>query len=278
MRRTVQLIILLGLAPLWVIGQSFSLLTWNIRDLGQTKNDWELFEMASIMKSHDVIAIQEVVAKHPGGAKAVAKLAELLNRMGNRWDFRISDPTQSPNSYLSERYAFIWKTSSIRLMGRPHLDKALAHLCHREPYIGQFQEKRSGQVFFLVNFHSRRFDQGPEKEIRHFSQYPAQFAEAPVIIAGDFNLDEQHPVWSKLYDQSYTSAISRSPTTLKRKCNLYGRYLNHSIDNIYYPTAHFRILRAGKIDFVKECEALTHARGISDHLPVFLRLISDNNN
>ena len=252
--------------------QSLSILTWNIQDLGQSKDEWELFEMAHVMKSFDIIAIQEVVAKDPRGAQAVAKIADMLNRMGSKWDYRISDPTQSPNNYLRERYAFIWKSNRIQLQGRPFLDQVLARQCFREPYLAKFRDRKTQSPFYVVNFHSRRFDQGPEQEIQYFSQYPSRFTDAPVIIAGDFNLDERHNVWKPLYAQGYTSALTRSPTTLKRACNLMGNYLNHSIDNIYYPIRAFQVLKTGKVDFVRACDYLAKARGISDHLPVYLSL------
>jgi hypothetical protein len=44
------------------------------------------------VRDYDIIAIQEVVAGY-GGAQAVAKLADELNRKGSKWNYIISDPT-----------------------------------------------------------------------------------------------------------------------------------------------------------------------------------------
>ncbi len=49
-----------------------------------------------------------------GGAQAVARLADELNRKGTKWDYVISDPTSS-SAYKTERYAFIWKTSKVTI-------------------------------------------------------------------------------------------------------------------------------------------------------------------
>ena len=78
--------------------------------------------MASTIKDFDIVAIQEVVAKDPGGAQAVARLAEALNRMGSKWDYTISNPTSS-SAYKSERYAFLWKPSKVTKMGKAWLEK-----------------------------------------------------------------------------------------------------------------------------------------------------------
>src|SRR5690606_16086430 len=202
--------------------------------MGQSKSDEEIQQIAGLLKSADLIAIQEVVAKHPGGAQSIGRLAEALDRMGAKWDYRISHPTASPSSHISERYAFLWKSASLDLIGKASLDTLLQSVCYREPYVASFRDKRSGTEFVVVNFHSRRFDEKPEEEVRHLAACPARF-DKPVIIAGDFNLPESHPVFRPLLARGYTPALINQPTTLKRECQA-GRYLNHAIDNIFLPS------------------------------------------
>ena len=250
--------------------QNFTLLTWNIQDLGQSKDDVEIRSIAEIINEFDIIAVQEVVAKDPRGAQAVAQIADELNRMGDRWDYRVSDPTRSPSVHHSERYAFFWRASKIQLLGRPYLDRELADECYREPYLGQFRLKAGGTPFYVVNFHSRTHDEQPEKEIVHFISYQNRLASELVFMAGDFNLSEDHPVWSSFYALGYQPSISATPTTLKRKCTR-GDYLNHSIDNIYYDEDVVELHLSGRVDFVEDCELLEMRRGLSDHLPVFLQ-------
>ena len=84
---------------------AISLVSWNIRDFGKTKNSDELEKIAEIVGDTDILAIQEVVAGY-GGAQAVAKLSDILNRKGSKWDYVISNPTKS-SKYVTERYAFI---------------------------------------------------------------------------------------------------------------------------------------------------------------------------
>jgi len=242
--------------------------SWNIRDFGGSKDDTEIKQIAQVVRDFDIVAIQEVVAKNPKGAQAVARLADALNRMGVKWDYRISDPTQSPSVYKRERYAFLWKTASVKLLSVPYLDSNLATVCDREPYVGLFQAKNMDAPFYLVNFHSRRYDAQPEEEIMHFIKYPDRLQSNRVIIAGDFNLDEKHRVWDKFYSRGFKNALINTKTTLKVKCK-FGAYRNHPIDNIY-ATNGVSFSQMGSIDIVKNCENLKMARTLSDHLPVFI--------
>lgn len=247
-----------------------SIVSWNIKDFGQSRDDNEIKAIAAIVRNFDIVLIQEVVAKHPGGAQAVARLADQLNRMGAKWDYSISDPTQSPSAYISERYAFLWKTSKATLKGKPFLDKELSSVVYREPYIANFIFKDETKPITLINYHSRKYDDHPENEIRYFLDYNSRLAVENVLLCGDFNLDEKHPVWDSFYNQGYKNALSDKPTTLKMKCKN-GQYLNHSIDNIF-GQGDFTIIKAGSLDFIKNCDNLIEARQLSDHLPVFVNL------
>ncbi|SRX54810.1 endonuclease/exonuclease/phosphatase family protein [Aequorivita sp. CIP111184] len=245
-----------------------TLASWNIRDLGRTKNPEELKEIANILRNFDIVAIQEVVAKDPAGAQAVAKIADELNRMGSKWDYRISDPTRSPSVYISERYAFLWKTSKVSLIHRAYLDKELEDICNREPYIAAFKIEGQSEPFYVINFHSRKYNDRPEEEIIDFLDYPTRLKSSRIIIAGDFNLDENHKVWKPFYNKGFKSALQNTPTTLKMKCKN-GEYLNHAIDNIYF-TSSIKLLQSGSVDIVDSCHELEWARALSDHLPVFM--------
>ena len=97
------------------------LLSWNLENFGKSKSGQEISFIANTVKDYDIIAIQEVVAGY-GGAQTVAKLADELNRKGSKWDYVVSNPTSS-SAYKTERYAFLWKTASVKLIGKPWLEK-----------------------------------------------------------------------------------------------------------------------------------------------------------
>jgi endonuclease/exonuclease/phosphatase family metal-dependent hydrolase len=93
--------------------------------------------------------------------------------------------------------------------------------------------------------------------------------ETPLIIAGDFNVDEKMPVFNTLKNSGYRTAITNQKTTLKWSCEGTD-YLNYPIDNIFYSQEIYKT--EGKaIDFVRLCDGLKKARKLSDHLPVLLK-------
>ena len=246
--------------------EQISLISWNIRDFGRTKSSEELDRMAEIVRDADIVAIQEVVAGY-GGAQAVAKLADNLNRKGAKWDYVISNPTNS-TKYVTERYAFIWKTKTIKIKNRGLLVKDLDSLVDREPFYLDFYIK--GRKLTVLNFHSRPHDKNPESEILAITDYlkinPSQH---PIILAGDFNVDEKELVFEGLKDMGYKSSIINQRTTLKQSCDGID-YLNYPIDNIFH-SKNVSKIEGKAIDFVKVCENLAEARKLSDHLPVFFK-------
>jgi deoxyribonuclease-1-like protein len=244
------------------------LVSWNIRHLGRTKTAEDIFEIANLLRDFDIVAIQEVVAKDPAGAQAVAKIADELNRMGSKWNYQISDPTKSPSVYISERYAFLWKTSKVNIIHKAYLDKELEDLCYREPFVASFKAKGNSEPFYVVNYHSRKYTDRPEEEIIHFIDYPERLGSNRILIAGDFNLDEKHAVWKPFYQKGFKSALQNKRTTLKTKCKN-GDYLSHPIDNIYF-TPGIHMVQSQSLDFIYNCKNLERAREISDHLPIYV--------
>jgi len=254
------------------IAQTLTIISWNIQTFGQSKSDETIQAIARLINHADIVLIQEVVAKHPGGAQAVGRLNEVLDRMGSKWESRISDPTfdESPNK--RERYAVLWKPSKVEIVGRHRLWSEKKHYFVREPHLLQFRIKSSGSLFHLVNYHARVHSDRPEEEIVHFIDLPTFLKTDRIIIAGDFNAPESHPVFDLIYRMGYQPALRNTPTTLKRQC-VDGVYTNHPIDNIYYPTQYVSLVSAGLIDFVGDCDQLMEARQISDHLGVEFKFV-----
>lgn len=245
--------------------EEIKLVSWNIRDFGKTKNSEELDKIAEIVRDTDILAIQEVVAGY-GGAQAVAKLADALNRKGSKWDYVISNPTNS-SKYVTERYAFIWKTKHIKIKNRGRLVKELDLEVDREPFLLDFYLGK--EKFTILNFHSRPYNKDPETEIKALSKFVLDSFSTPVLIVGDFNVNEKEVVFNTLKKGGYTAALSNKKTTLKKTCPN-GKYVNHAIDNIFYSKVVNKI-DSKVIDFIKTCNNLEAGRNLSDHLPVFLK-------
>ena len=221
------LFFIIGLPQLIIAQKETSLVSWNIRDFGKTKSAEEIEHIAEILRDYDIIAIQEVVAGY-GGSQAVARMADELNRKGSKWDCSISYATKSPK-YKTEKYAFLWKTSKVKVIGKGTLITELEACVYREPYRMKF--KANGNQFTIINYHSRKHSEQPEVEVNCISDYILNHKEENIILAGDFNLSIDHSVFNTLKENDYKACLNGDRTTLKRNCKDHN-YLNHAIDNI----------------------------------------------
>ena len=239
--------------------------SWNLKDFGGTKSEAELDFIATIIKDFDVVAIQEVVAKDPAGAQAVARLADVLNRKGAKWDYSISNPT-SGISYKSERYAFLWKTSKLTKVGDAWLEKQYSLEIDREPYFATFEAK--GKLFTLVNFHAITKSMHPETEIKYFKFLPGEYPQLNLIFCGDFNCPETHTVFNPLKSYGYKPVLKNQKTTLRQQC-IDDDCLASEYDNIFFDLSKARFLNAGVILFYKNFRTVSDAESISDHVPIY---------
>ncbi|WP_394747083.1 endonuclease/exonuclease/phosphatase family protein [Spongiimicrobium salis] len=242
------------------------LISWNIKDFGKTKKSGALRRIAEIVQKADILVLQEVVAGY-GGAQAVAKLSDQLNRMGAKWDYIVSDPTDSP-PYMTERYAYIWKTKHIKIKNRGRLLRELHRSIDREPFLIDFYLNK--KKFSIINFHSRPYRKNPIPEIKALTEFITTSFQGPLILAGDFNTEERNAVFDNLKKGGYTPSFYNQKTTLKRNCQQGAPYRNYAIDHIFY-SKKINKIAGGIIDYVRFCENLSHARVLSDHLPVFLK-------
>lgn len=247
-----------------MLNAQIKLLAWNIENLGKSKSNSEISFIANTVKDYDIITIQEVVAGD-GGAQAVAKLADELNRKGSKWDYTISDPTSS-SAYKTERYAFLWKTAKVKKIGRAWLEKQFHLEIDREPFYCTFEYNK--KQFTIANFHAITKSKQPEREIKYFKYLPAHYPNLNLIFAGDFNCPQSHSVFNSLKKIGYTSTLVNQKTSLKRK-RKHGEYLASEFDNIFYNATVFK-KRGGVIHFYKNFSTLQEARVISDHIPVWL--------
>ena len=128
--------------------ESFKVVSWNLYNIGISKDDEEVEFIAKMLKRYHIIAIQEISTKL-SGPRAVVKLKDELERTGGHWDYIISDPTVGPGS---ERYAYLWRTDMLSLSGRPWLVKPLEDKVDREPFMARF--KSGEKSMLLANFHA----------------------------------------------------------------------------------------------------------------------------
>ncbi|MEP6952193.1 MAG: endonuclease/exonuclease/phosphatase family protein, partial [Ginsengibacter sp.] len=228
MKRILLLIISTGITYL-LCGQ-ITVCSWNLQDFGGTKSNAEIDFIANTVKDYDVIAIQEVVAKDSGGAQAVARLSDALNRKGTKWNYAISDIT-SGSAYKAERYAFIWKTNKLAIIGKAWLEKKYSVEIDREPYFATFNSK--GKLFTIVNFHAITKVKQPQTEIKYFKLLPLEYPGKNLIFCGDFNCPQSNSVFKPLKSMGYKPSFTGQKTSLKEK------YVNNDclaseFDNMFY--------------------------------------------
>ena len=250
------------------LSSQVKLISWNVENLGSSKSPSDLLHIVNILKDYDVVALQEVVAGD-GGAQAVAKLADELNRKGSKWDYTISDPTSS-SAYKTERYAFLWKTSKVKKVGEAWLEKKYHLEIDREPYYCTFDF--NGKQFTIANFHAITKSRQPETEIKYFKFLPEQYPKLNLLFVGDFNCPQSHTVFNPLKKMGYVSVFINQKTSLKKECSN-EECLASEFDNIWYNSSKISISNAKVIHFYESFETLKEAREISDHIPITTEII-----
>ncbi len=240
------------------------LLSWNLENFGKSKSNQEITFIANTVKNYDIIAIQEVVAGY-GGAQAVARLADELNRKGAKWDYTISNPTSS-SANKTERYAFLWKSSKIKKIGKAWLEIKYNLEIDREPYFCTF--KYENKQFTVVTFHAITKKMQPETEIKYFKLLPEEYPKLNLIFTGDFNCPQSHTVFGPLKKMGYKPILVNQKTSLKQKCKK-DECLASEFDNMFYKTSKTNNISSGIIPFYTSFGSLKEAREISDHIPIW---------
>jgi endonuclease/exonuclease/phosphatase family metal-dependent hydrolase len=248
-----------------VVFSQTKLLSWNLENFGKSKSEETINYIANSLRDYDLIAIQEVVAGY-GGAQAVARLTDELNRKGAKWDYVISDPTSS-SAYKTERYAFIWKTIKLKKIGRAWLEKKYHLEIDREPYFCTFQSEN--KQFTVANFHAITKNRQPETEIKYFKFLPEEYPTLNLIFVGDFNCPQSHTVFNPLKKMGYQSILVNQKTSLKKECKN-DKCLASEFDNMYFKTSKITTINSGVIPFYLSFNSLQEARIISDHIPIWL--------
>jgi endonuclease/exonuclease/phosphatase family metal-dependent hydrolase len=250
-----------------VEGPHARVVSWNLYNFGRTKDDREIEVAAQTLRDADLVAVQEVVTSPPG-AQAIGKLDAALDRTGFAWDYRISDPTTGDGT---ERYAFLWKPSRVRLMGQAWLESSLADPIDREPYLARFEHRQTGQRILVASLHAVPTSKDPAREIALLDRLHRRYEADHVLLLGDFNLDEDAAAFDGLRRAGYRAVLDDQPTSLRRTRDPGPTgHLASEYDNIFYETAPLRAARGGVLDFTDRFPSLTDARSLSDHLPVFV--------
>jgi deoxyribonuclease-1-like protein len=245
------------------IEKDLKIVSWNIQNFGKSKmsNDTIMLFISEVVKGYDIVAIQEVSVSE-FGSQAVAKLDDLLDRSGTSWDYIISDATSGEGS---ERYAYLFKKDRVKLEGHS-LEKSLASVVDREPYIGKFLFE--GKEYILGNIHLVPVGKNPSLEVKELASLGAKYKNKIFILMGDFNLSEGDKSFDLMKGWS-VSVLKGERTSLKMKEG--SDWLNESYDN-FFVSKGVKIGSSGVIHFYKNFKELRGARKVSDHCPIFISI------
>jgi len=244
--------------------------SWNLQNLGNKKSEESLQVMVEVINGFDIVAIQEVLTSE-SGSQVIAKMVNMLNQKGAKWDYCISEPTTSDNVQERERYSFIWKKHKVKLLKKPFLVQQLETEIVREPFMATFLA--DAKTFSLVNFHAVPKKKQPEQEIKFLHTLIEMYPETPLIFLGDFNCPQSNTVFNSLKNADFTPAILNQKTTLRQEC-IQNDCLASEYDNVFYPRKKFKKIAAGVIPFYQYHykSDMIAARKLSDHLPVYLEI------
>jgi endonuclease/exonuclease/phosphatase family metal-dependent hydrolase len=234
---------------------------WNACNFGNSKSEQTIDTMAEITRNSHILVILEVSTSE-AGARAVAKLADSLNRKGSKWDYIVSE-TSSGNG--SERVGILWqpamataKRKSARLLSDVESD------IDREPFLIDFDI--DGVTLTVGGFHAVPTAKKPEREFATLSSSRMMQENERFIFGGDFNLSAKKvaPHLAKLGLRTYIE----EKTSLGTKLHKDGTYLASEYDHVC--TRGVEVVQTGvasQLAFLGN--DISRAREVSDHLPVY---------
>ena len=176
---------------------NFRLLTWNIRNLNENKEDKAIIYISEIIKRFDVTAIQET-KDNLGG------LEKLQRKLGKDFRFLFSDPSGNGERlvfcYNKRRIKFTGLAAEIVMTpGAGRKKKKLPELeFDRTPYMASF--RKNGCNFIIVTVHiyygSGSAVKYRRKEIQNIAVFlkkrskDTDAMDSDFIACGDFNIED----------------------------------------------------------------------------------------
>lgn len=251
--------------------------TFNIQRFGEKKsgNAEVMQNIARIVSQFDLVAIQEVQSPQ---AMPVAKLVDLINRSGGRYDAAVSEPV-GRTTYL-EQYAMVWDATRIAMIpDSAYVVRDDSDRIHRPPMVASFETRmppvpgRRPFRFTVISAHtdpSKVSSSGTSNEMDvlddvfvRVRQYEYQTRGiVNVLLVGDLNVSTAN--LSELGRiPGMISVVGTTPT------NTAGtKTYDHILLDSTVTTEYTRVF--GVIDFQSDL-GLTPEQGlaISDHRPVW---------
>ena len=246
---------------------TIKLASWNVRVLtDNSRDDGEVRRIADIIRNFDIVAIQE------------ARDTRVLDRIKAQlpgYDYVASQPVGRGQR---EIYAFFWRTSSVRHIGRAHTVDDPQDVFIREPYAGTFS---AGEFdFTLCTIHLLFGDSQADRrrELVYMDEVvrsvqSANGDEQDVILLGDFNFPPDDRGWQL---NGWTAVFQPPTKTTVGDVSLYDNIWFHPSNTGAEYTGTHGVIRFDVDDYPGDVRRAR--REVSDHRPVWVifRTTSDD--
>lgn len=214
--------VVLVLAPAAVMAKPLRIASWNVMRLGQDDAARNYVDMARVMSTFDLVALQEVMSE-----QALLRLVATLEQQhGGDWNAILSHAI-GPGQY-KEHYAFVWNEGKVSYVDAAVVYNDTARLFSREPFSARFADK-SGNQFIAANVHVIFGDDVNRRraEARALAGYwewlDATWPDTPVkLLMGDFNLTPEDRSLSELAKHARPLITSGASTLSLRN----GKFTN----------------------------------------------------
>ncbi len=240
--------------------------SFNALRLGEKEKDYKT--LAKILSKYDLIGLQEIMNN-----KGLKKLKGHLEKLTKeKWEYIISENSVGSENYR-EYYGYIYRKSlfsDVQSLG--FYKEKNENEFMREPYAAYFKAKNFDFVYVLA--HSV-FGDNEKQRLIEGSNYVSVYKyfieiskEEDIILAGDFNLRADSPVFKNLklrYNVEYLLEPSENLTTIS------DNKLVNSYDNFFINKEKTKEYtgNSGVYNFIKENNYQEIKKYISDHLPIY---------
>jgi deoxyribonuclease-1-like protein len=150
------------------------------------------------------------------------------------------------------------------------LSTVLSKTVDREPFIAVFS--KNCDTVMMVNFHAVPTDKNPAKEIVQLKKICTGNTKFNIIMTGDFNLSQVDSSFIVLKKSGLYSSMQGVKTSLRSKCDAKGIF-SQEYDNFYYKKKTLISVESNVINFTTSFATLADARMISDHCPIYIRVV-----
>jgi deoxyribonuclease-1-like protein len=258
-------------------GDRIRIATFNIQRFGEKKSaDAEVMQqIALIVANFDLVAIQEVQSPQ---AMPVARLVDLINRSGGRYDASVSEPIG--RTTYREQYAFVWDATRIRMIpDSAYVVRDDSDRMHRPPMVASFETRivpvpgRQPFRFTVINAHTDPSQVSPRGQSNEMNVLDDVFVRVRefeyqtrgimnVLLVGDLNVSTAN-LGELGQIPGMISVVGTTPTNTAGNKTYDHILLDRSITTEY--TGVF-----GVIDFQRDYGlSAEQALRISDHRPVW---------